>query len=137
MLSSEQRMRRRHGADDFYCCPSDDTADKDMSTLSWQLAIEMSARLDVDMPIIVHNMTRLFSSLTRLSCPDFVAKEREKKLKLTAAEWFQALEFYLQMDGKIHFSLTYNKTCLSSGSVLHENMFISRCSTSIDQWWRQ
>ncbi len=93
-------MRRRHGADDFDCCPSDNIADKEMSTLSWQLSVDMSTRLNVDMPIIVQNMTRLFSSLTRVSCPDFVAKEREKKLKLTAAEWFTALEFYLQMDGK-------------------------------------
>jgi hypothetical protein len=134
LLSSEQSMCRRHSADDFDCCPSD-IGDKEMSTLSWQLSANMSTRLNVDMSIIVHNMTRLFSSLTQLSCYDFVAKEREKKLKFTAAEWFTALEFYLQMDGKIH-SLQLNiqqNLFHSSGSVLHENMFISRCSTSIYQ----
>ena len=99
---------------------------------------EITERLHVDVSILDYNYARL------CKCIDVWARENTRRfnvppheLVLEQQDYAVALEFYLQIDGTKHLRAQLSDyLCIMmifSGLVLHENMFISRCSARADE----
>ncbi|CAF1382322.1 unnamed protein product [Adineta steineri] len=66
-----------------------------------------SQKWHIDQDVLIVNLQRLLTSLSRFILNDFILKHQQQLCQFSIEEWFIALEFYLQMDAQCFFM----KTC--------------------------
>ncbi|CAF3554163.1 unnamed protein product [Adineta steineri] len=72
-----------------------------------------SQKWNIDQDVLIVNLQRLLTSLSRFLLNDFILKHQQQLYQLSIEEWFIALEFYLQMDAHCFFM----KTCSFRQSI--------------------
>jgi len=60
-----------------------------------------SQKWNISQDILMVNLCQLFTILSRSALKDFIIQQKEKLYELSIREWFQVLEFYLQMNGMV------------------------------------
>jgi hypothetical protein len=124
---TDERVRRAHVA-----IPSSFFLDQ----LYEPLYGDLSRRLDVDDVLLDYNYQRLFRCLNIMKeqrlARRFPSYALELAEHLPVDEYAMALEFYLQMDGRCSPLAEFVPPCslsVSRRSLLHEDVFVSRCSS--------
>lgn len=142
----ERKRRRRPGT---YHMPVNMTSEGATPIPSYDSIVceedikQLVDRLQVDRPIIIFNLLRLYrhyETIHRLYAYYrwSVLEDRRDlpatQTTLSSEQMVVLLEFFLQIDGRcLTFSFYYTRTVLVhlSRFILHENMFISWCTTTI------
>jgi len=112
--------------------------------ISQEDAEEMARRLQVDMSIIIYNAIQFRDHCNFFCHLHEYHRRHVQKLpfvppqgpQLKSKQMAEALEFFLQMDGKLrsfvrNISVLVHMFVCFSGCILHENLLVSWCTTTI------
>ena len=98
-LCDEERLVREANLYQGHVINAPLSSSDDIQCDMWNRLNIYSRKWNVDKDVLVVNLNRLFTILSKLTLRDFVIKQQQKLQELTVDEWFVILEFYLQMDG--------------------------------------